>query len=86
MYESIKALETRTSAASNFVLPSNTILSCFFFFVIIDFYFLISAAIAQIFNSISELVIPTVIANNDINEEMETQPRIIEAKISKCSR
>ena len=46
---------------------------------------MISAAIAQIFNSISEHVIPTVIANNDLNEEMETQPITIEAKKSKCN-
>ena len=39
---------------------SSTILSCFFFFffLIIDLYFLIPRAIAQIFNPIAELVIP----------------------------
>ena len=39
---------------------NNTILPCFFFFfLIIDLYFLIPAIIAQIFNPIAELAIPT---------------------------
>ena len=38
---------------------NNTILPCFFFFfLIIDLYFLISAIIAHIFNPIAELAIP----------------------------
>ena len=38
---------------------NNTILPCFFFFfLIIDLYFLISAIIARIFNHIPELAIP----------------------------
>ena len=37
---------------------NNTILSCFFFFfLIIDLYYLIPAAIAQIYNPIAELAI-----------------------------
>ena len=43
----------------NLAYANNTILSCFFFFFLtIDLYFLIPAAIAQIFNPIVELVIP----------------------------
>ena len=43
----------------NLDFPINTILSClFFFFLIIDLYFLIPAVIAQIYNPIAELVIP----------------------------
>ena len=44
----------------NLDFANNAILSClFFFFLIIDLYFLIPAAIAQIFNPIAELVMPT---------------------------
>ena len=44
----------------NLDFANNTILSYFFFyFLIIDLYFLIPAIIAQTFNPISELVIPT---------------------------
>ena len=69
----IKALEIRTSIVYNFVFPSNIILACFFFFLFItDFYFIISAVIAQIFNPIAELVIPTGIATNEVNAEIET--------------
>ena len=43
----------------NLGFANNIILSCFFFFfLIIDLYFLIPAVIAQIFNPIAELVIP----------------------------
>ena len=46
----------------NLDFANNTILSYFFFyFLIIDLYFLIPAIIAQTFNPISELVIPTEI-------------------------
>ena len=42
----------------NLDLAKNTILSCFFFsFLIMDLYFLIPEAIAQIFNPMEELVI-----------------------------
>ena len=50
--ESIKALEIKTSMLFNLGFGYNTILSCLFF-LITDFYFLIPAAIAQIFNSIA---------------------------------
>ena len=59
MYESIKDLKIKTSMLFNLDFASNTILSCFFyFFLIIDLYYLIPKVIAKIFNPIGELVIP----------------------------
>ena len=52
-------------------------------FLIIYLYFLITAVIAQIFNPTAELVVPTETATYEINAEIETQPVIAEAKISK---
>ena len=49
---------------------NNTILSCFFFFFIIDLCFLILAVIPQIFTPTAELVIAT----NEANTEIELQP------------
>ena len=55
----------------NLGFASNTILSCFFFFfLIIDLYFLTPAVIAQIFNTIPELVIPTGIPIKEAKAEM----------------
>ena len=48
----------KTTMLFNLDFISSTILSCFFFFLIIDLYFLIAGAVAQIFNPIAELVIP----------------------------
>ena len=51
---------------------SNTILSCFFFFfLIIDLYFSIPAAITQIFNPIAELVIPAGLPSKGEEAEIE---------------
>ena len=70
----IKDLEIRKSIVSNLAFTSNTILSCFFFFfVIIDLYYLIPEVIEQIFNPIVELVIPIEIETNEVNAEIETQ-------------
>ena len=70
----------------NLVFASNTILSCFFFFsLIIDLYFLIPAAIAQIFNPIAELLIPIGIPSKEANGEIEIYSVIVEAIIRKCS-
>ena len=58
MYESIKELEIKASFLFNLDFANYTILSnSFFFFLIIDLYFLISAVITHIFNAIAELVI-----------------------------
>ena len=70
----------------NLDFASNTILSCFFFFfLIIDLYFLIPTVIAQIFNPIEELVIPIGIPTKEAKAEIETQPVIVQAKTRKCS-
>ena len=61
----------------------NTIFSCFvFFFLIIDIYLLIRAAIAQIFNATTELV---EIPSTKGKPETETHPLTAEAKIRKGS-
>ena len=65
---------------------NNTILSClFFFFLVIDLYFLIPAVITQIFNPTAELVILIQIPTKEAKAEMETHPLTVEIKISKCS-
>ena len=70
----------------NLDFASNNILSCFFFFfLIIDLYFLIPTVIAQIFNPIEELVIPVGIPTKEAKAEIETHPVIVQAKTRKCS-
>ena len=82
----IKALEIKTSIVFNLSLPNNTILSCFFFFfLIIDLYFLIPAVIAQIFSLTTELVMPIGTLTHEANAEIEMQPVTVETKISNCS-
>ena len=56
----------------------------FFFFLIIDLYFLIPPVIAQMFNPIAELEIPIGIPTKEAKKDMETHPLIVEAKIRKC--
>ena len=56
-----------------------------FFFLIIGLYFFIPAAIAQIFNSVAELVIPTGIPSKEANTEIQIHPVVEEAKIRKCA-
>ena len=69
----------------NLDFANNTILLCFFFFfLIIDLYFLIPAVIAQIFDPISELVLPRGISIKEAKAETEIHPVIVEAKIRKC--
>ena len=65
----------------NLDFANNTILSCFFFFfLIIDLYLLIPAAIAQIFNPIAELVSPIGIPGKEAKAEIEIHSVIVEAK------
>ena len=65
---------------------NNTILSCFIFlFLLIDSYFLIPPVITQIFNPITELVIPIGIPTKEAKAEMETHPVTLEIKMSNCS-
>ena len=58
----------------NLDFANNTILSCFFFFLIIDLYFLIPAVTAQNFNPTAELVFPIGIPTKEEKAEMETHP------------
>ena len=82
IFGTIEALEIKTSVLFNLAFANNTILSCFFFcFLIIDIYFLISAATEQTFDPIAELVIPI----GKERAEIEIQPAIEEVKIRKCS-
>ena len=83
IFEPIEALEIKTSIVFKLVFANKTILLCFL--LIIDFYFLIPAVIAQNFIVISELAIPTGIPIKEAKTEIETHPVMVEAKISKCS-
>ena len=71
----------RTSIVLNLSFPKNTVLSCFFFFII-DLYFLIPAVVTQIFISIAELVIPTETQANEANAEIEMQPVTVENEVN----
>ena len=54
-FESAKALEIKTSMLLNLDFANNTILPCFFFFfLIIDLYFLIPAVITQFFIAVAD--------------------------------
>ena len=67
----MKALEIKTAMLLNLVFANTTILSCLFLvFLCIDLYLLISAVIAQIFNPIVELVIPTGMMYEEGKAEM----------------
>ena len=81
----IKDLEIKTSMVFNLDFANNTILSCFFFFfLIIDLYFLFTAVIEQIINHTAELATPVGIPTEEAKAEIETDPVPSEAKISKC--
>ena len=56
-----------------------------FLFLFLDYWLLILAAIAQIFNPIAELVVPIRTANKEAKEEIEIHPVIVEAKIRNYS-
>ena len=55
------------------------------FYLIIDFCFLIPAAIAQIFNPIAELVISMGVPSKETKAKIEMHLVITEAKMRKCS-
>ena len=70
----------------NLDFANKTVLSsCFFFFLIIDWYVLIPAGIAEMFNLIAELVIPIGVPTKEAKAEMETHPVIAEITISNYS-
>ena len=75
----------KTCILFNLDFANNTTLSCFFFFfLVIEFCFLIPAVISQIFNPIAELVIPIGIPIKEVKAETEIHTVIVEAKIRKC--
>ena len=70
----------------NLDFANNAILSCFFFLLlIIDLFFLISAASAHLFHPITELVIPIGIQIKEAKAEIEIHSVVVEAKIRMCS-
>ena len=70
----------------NLDYANNTILSCsFFFFLVIDLYFLIPVVVAQIFNPIAELVIPIEMPIKEEKAENQIDSVIVETKTRKCS-
>ena len=83
----LRFYKTKTSVVFNLVFANNTILSCFFFFfLMIELYILISAVIAQTFDSTAELAMPTKTPISEANTEVETQLLKAESKIIKCSK
>ena len=54
-------------------------------FFIIDLYLLIPAAIAQTFNPIAELMIPTGVSCKEAKAEIEIHPVTVEVKIRNYS-
>ena len=86
IFRSIKALEINASILFSFDFDNNTILSCFFFFfLIIDLYFLIPAVIAQIFNTIAEFVIPIRTQIKEAKAKIEVYTVVVGAYIGMCS-
>ena len=78
----------KTSMLFNLDFTNSTILSCFFyfyFFLIIDLYFLTTAVVEQVFNPITELVVPIGILLKELKAEIEIYSVIMKAKIKKCS-
>ena len=62
-----------------------TILSCFFFFfLVIDLYFLVPAVIEQFFNPIAELVVPTETPTKEAEVEMGYSTLFTHQFISVC--
>ena len=72
IYESIGALEIKTSIIFDLVLADNSILSCFFFFfLIIYLHFLIPAVTVHIFIPTAEPKIPTGTPTNEANKKLK---------------
>ena len=57
----------------------------FFFFLIIDLYFLILIVIAKISNPIVEIIIPEKILTKTAKAEMEIHPVTAKFKVRECS-
>ena len=69
----------------DFDFANDTIYHASFFFLIIHLLFLIAAVVPQIFNPISELVIPNGIPTKEPTSEIEIHSVLVEPKIRKCS-
>ena len=54
-------------------------------FLFLNYWLLIAAVIAEIFNLITELVIPIGIPSKEAKTEVETHPVILKAEIRMCS-
>ena len=81
IYELIKAFGNKKLKKFSLVYGNNIILSSIFvFFLMINIYFLIPAAISQIFNLTSELAIPTGTPTNEVKSEIDIHPLIAETK------
>ena len=83
----IKAFEIRPSVVFSLDFPNSNIWSCFFFFfLIIDWYFIIpTCSDCKNFYSYGRThLVPTGTQAN-ANVEIETQTVIVEARISMCS-
>ena len=71
-------MQIKTSMLFNLDFARNAILSrLFFFFLIIDLYFLVPAVIAEMFNAIAELVIPLGIPIKKAKTEIQINPVIV---------
>ena len=71
---------------SKLAFVNNAISSCFFFFyLIIDLYFLILAIIAKIINPIVELIMLLEISIKEAKSEMEIHTVAAKSKFRKCS-
>ena len=84
MFQSIRDLENNTFILFNLDFAIDIILLCFLFLTI-DLYFLVPAINSQIFNPISEPVIPKGIQIKEVKAEVETYLVILEAKTRNCS-
>ena len=62
------------------MLKNAILLGFFFFFLIIDLYFLIAAVIAQIFNPTAELAIPIETPTKGAKTEIEIHPVFVAPK------
>ena len=84
--ELMRAIEIKTAMLFNLDFANSTILSrFFFFFLIIDLYFLILGAISQVLNPYAQFVILIEMSIKKVKPEVEIHPVIIEAEIRNCS-
>ena len=81
--ESVKHLETKASTIFNLDFANdNNLLGFFFFFLVIDLYFLVPAFVTQIFNPVEELLLSIRATTKEAKAEMGTHPVTIKTNIS----